>query len=103
MPVRLEARDTYSDIILSTVSGSLRSLYFMCRSEVERNVWMRGFLATLTASQQRLMSFSVQRARPQIWTLSPACLAMAWTESKSPWLEAGKPASMTSTPRISSW
>jgi len=95
-------RRTPASIICSTTSGSLRSLYFMCRGEVERKVWMRGFLASFTASQQRSMSLSMQRHRPATW-MDFACRAIRCTDSKSPWLEAGKPASIMSTPSTSSW
>ena len=48
------------------------------------------------------MSLSMQRARPQM-TAPLTSRAMVCTASKSPGLLAGKPASMTSTPRRTSW
>ena len=65
--------------------------------EVPMKVWMRGRLAWRTASQQRSMSVTLARARPQI-TAFCAWRAMAETASKSPSEAIGKPASMMSTP-----
>jgi len=68
---------------------------------VEMKTWMRARSAWRTASQQRSTSATCVRERPQMtgpWTLA----AMAETASKSPSLETGKPASMTSTPRRAS-
>ena len=62
------------------------------------NVWMRGRSASLMASQQVRMSLSTQRASPHT-TAPVTSRAMACTASKSPGLVAGKPASITSTPR----
>ena len=63
---------------------------------------MRGRSASLMASQQVRMSLSVQRASPQM-TAPLTARAMDCTAAKSPGLLAGKPASMTSTPRRASW
>ena len=100
--VYLAAWRTAATAISTTWSGSLRSLYCMCTGEVARKVWMRGFSATFTASQARSMSAGMARHRPATSTPFTA-RAMACTASKSPWLEAGNPASMMSTPRISNW
>jgi len=62
-------------------------------------VCMRGLAAYLTASQQRSMSISLVRARPQIIGPSTVC-AICFTASKSPSEAIGNPASMTSTPRL---
>ncbi len=62
---------------------------------------MRGRRASRTASPARSMSLGVHRASPQT-TLRVTSAAMARTDSKSPWLLIGKPASMTSTPIASS-
>jgi len=69
-------------------------------SEVATNVWMRGFRAYFTASQQRSMSPRPTRDRPQMdGALSsvPTCLATSRVASKSSSEEIGNPASITST------
>ena len=53
--------------------------------------------AYLSASAAASMSFSTARVRPHTVAWSPASSAMRRTDSKSPGLEMGKPASMTST------
>src|SRR5262245_44552329 len=75
-------------------------------SEVATNVWMRGFLAYLTASQQRSMSARPTRERPQMdgaFSSVPTCRATWRVASKSSSDEIGKPASITSTRRRASW
>jgi len=69
-------------------------------SDVATNVWIRGFRACFTASQQRSMSASPTRESPQIvgaFSSVPTCLATSRVASKSSSEEIGKPASMTST------
>ena len=64
-------------------------------------MWMRARRASRIASQQRSTSAAAVRERPQMTgPLTPR--AMACTDSKSPWLATGKPASITSTPRRAS-
>ena len=64
-------------------------------------VWMRLRLAGLIASAQRSMSLGAARERPQI-TEFLARLAISLTAAKSPSEAIGKPASMMSTPMVSS-
>ena len=64
-------------------------------------VWMRLCLAGLSASPARSMSFCPARARPQT-TAFLARLAISCTAWKSPSEAIGKPASMMSTPIVSS-
>ena len=73
----------------------------MCTGEVDRKVWMRLRLAGLIASAQRSMSLKAARESPQI-TAFLARLAISWTAAKSPSEAIGKPASMMSTPMVSS-
>ena len=73
----------------------------MCTGEVERKVWMRLRSAGLIASAQRSMSLKAARDRPQI-TACLVRLAISWTAAKSPSEAIGKPASMMSTPIVSS-
>src|SRR6185437_9276283 len=73
----------------------------MCTGEVERNVWMRLRLAGLIASAQRSMSLKAARDRPQITAFFER-LAISLTAAKSPSEAIGKPASMMSTPIVSS-
>ena len=74
----------------------------MWMSLVEMNVWMRGRSESLMAFQAASTSCALARARPQI-TGPCTSRAMAWTASKSPGEEIGKPASITSTPSRASW
>ena len=97
----LRARLTCAVTMASTSSGDFCNLYFMCRGEVETNVWMRGRTAWRTASAQRSISLNAARARPAT-EARLTLLAMAETASKSPSDAMGKPASMTSTPSASS-
>ena len=94
---RSRARLTMVRVSASTSSGVFLIWYFICTGLVLMNVWMRGFSATLTASQHTRMSFSMARARPAMRgpLTSPAiCL----TASKSSGEAIGNPASMVSTP-----
>ena len=85
----------------STCSGDICSLYFMWISLVARNTWIRGCLASFTASQAASMSPFVQRAREATVQLVTAP-AMAWTLLWSMGEAMAKPASMMSTPSFSS-
>ena len=73
----------------------------MWTGEVERKVWMRPRLAGLIASPARSTSLWPARARPQT-TAFLVRLAISCTAAKSPSDATGKPASMTSTPMVSS-
>src|SRR5664280_605064 len=73
----------------------------MWTGDVERKVWMRLRLAGLIASAQRSISFGDARERPQI-TAFLERLAISLTAAKSPSEAIGKPASMMSTPMVSS-
>ena len=72
-----------------------------CNGEVPIKVWIRGFSAFFTASQQRSISPILARASPQIteWVLRRA---ISLTARKSPSDAIGNPASMISTPISSS-
>ena len=72
----------------------------MCESDVPIPVWIRPRLAYLSASAAMSMSFSTARDSAQTVGQVTA-LEISTTELKSPGLEIGKPASMTSTPRSS--
>ncbi len=85
-----------------TCDGSMRSFFSMWMGLVAMNVCTRGDFAPLTASPQRRTSSSLARASPHT-VLSRTAAATALTDSKSPSLAAGKPASMTSTCMRSSW
>src|SRR5512146_338020 len=80
----------------STCSGVMRSFICMWIGELAMNVWMRIERAGFNASPARRTSFSLARASPQT-VLSVIARAMSCTASKSPFDEAGKPASITST------
>ena len=80
---------------------SERNFFWMWMSDVPRKVWIRDRFAPLTASHNVSMSFLIARASPV--TIGPlTSRATAWTDSKSPGEEAGKPASMISTPSAAS-
>ena len=86
----------------STPSLSSLSLYSMCMGLVAMNVCIRGRSASFTASAALLISSALVLASPAI--IGPfISRAIACTDSKSPGDEAGKPASMTSTPSRASW
>ena len=80
----------------------MRSFICMWIGELAMNVWMRIDFAGLSASAARRMSFSFARASAHT-VLSVIAFAMSCTASKSPFDDAGKPASMTSTRSRSSW
>ena len=80
----------------STWSGVMRNFSRMCIGEVAINVWMRPERAGLMAAPARSMSFSMARARAHT-VLSVTAAATAFTDSKSPGLATGNPASMIST------
>src|SRR5262245_23670565 len=68
---------------------------------VARNTWIRASGAPRSASQARSISFSLQRASPQI--VAPRTVfAISRTASKSPGEAIGKPASITLTPKSTS-
>ena len=79
----------------------MRSFFSMCSGLVAMKVWMRARAAPFSASAAREMSRSLARASEHTVT-SRMASAMAFTASKSPLLEAAKPASMTSTRKRSS-
>src|SRR5579859_3606278 len=71
-------------------------------SEVARNTWITGFSASLTASQAASMSLTAARASPA--TATPfTWRAISLTAARSPGDAAGKPASMMSTLRRTSF
>src|SRR5579863_3927073 len=71
-------------------------------SEVARNTWITGFSASLTASQQASMSLTAARASPA--TATPfTWRAISLTAARSPGDAAGKPASIMSTLRRTSF
>ena len=80
----------------------MRSFISMCNALVAMNVCTRDDAAPLSASAAREMSRSLARASEHT-VLSLMAAAMALTASKSPLLDAAKPASMTSTRSRSSW
>ena len=73
----------------------------MCWSEVPIPVWMRFFFAWRRASAATSISFCTARVRAQTVGQVTA-LDISTTELKSPGLDTGNPASITSTPRLSS-
>ena len=80
----------------------MRSFFSMCSALVAMKVWMRAERAPFSASAAREMSRSLARASEHT-VLSLMAAAIAFTASKSPFDEAAKPASITSTRRRSSW
>src|SRR5256885_1405609 len=74
----------------------------MCSGLVAMKVWMRERAAPLSASAAREMSRSLARASEQMID-SLTWSAIDLTASKSPLLDAAKPASMMSTRSRSSW
>ena len=73
----------------------------MCEGEVPIPVWIRLRLAYFSASAAQSMSFSTARVNAQMVGQVTA-FEISTTLLKSPGLEMGKPASMTSTPNASS-
>ncbi len=96
LSVNWRAKRTDRRACSSTCSGLMRSFFSMCSGEVAMKVWMRRFSQPASASAARLMSLSLARASEQT-VESFTALAIARTASKSPLLEAAKPASITST------
>ncbi len=88
-----------------TADRVILSLCSRWRSGVALKVWIRGLAADCTASQAASMSRGWARARPATVGPSavPISLAIRRTASRSSGLAAGKPASLTSTPRRASW
>src|SRR5664279_1000590 len=80
----------------------IRSLCSRWRSDVAMNVWMRGRAAPSRAAAARSMSASTERASAAM-TGRRTSRATARTELKSSSEAIGKPASITSTPRASSF
>ena len=84
-------------------SSVMRSLSLMCEGDTPMPVWMRGRFANFSASAAESMSLSTARVSAHTTAASPVSSEMRRTDSKSPGLEMGKPASMTSTFRRRSW
>src|SRR5438093_12300347 len=78
------------------------SLCFRWMSEVAMKMWIPGRFAFSTARMARSTSCSRGRASERTIGFTTAW-ATRRTDSKSPSEEAAKPASITSTPRCSSW
>ena len=72
----------------------------MCESEVPIPVCILGYLANCNASAAILISFSTALDKPQTVALL-TILEISTTDLKSPGLETGNPASITSTPSSS--
>src|SRR5699024_12834583 len=72
-----------------------------CIGLVAKNTCILGFTASLVDWYTASISFLTQRAKPQTAVVVNA-LEIASTDLKLPELEAGKPASMISTPHFSS-
>ena len=87
----------------SAVSRSTRSLCLRWMSLVAMNTCRCGRSATLIASMARCGSPSLQRARAATAIPPRVSWAIRLTASKSPGEADGKPASMTSTFRRTSW
>src|SRR5436190_15364387 len=101
-PLRLRANRTESLACSKTCSRVMRSFFSMCRSLVARKMWIRVDSPPFNASAARVMSRSFARASEH--TVEPLIAwAIAFTASKSPFDDAAKPASMTSTLSRSSW
>ena len=86
----------------STCSGVIRSFICMWIGELAMNVWMRIDFAGFSASPRGARR-SRSRARARTRCCRVIAFAMSCTASKSPFDDAGKPASMTSTRSRSSW
>ena len=84
-----------------TWSGVMRNFFSICNALVAKKTWMRFALAALRASDARVMSFSLARAKEHTMESFTAA-ATAEIASKSPSELAAKPASITSTLRRSS-
>jgi len=86
----------------TAVSSLMRSLSRRCDGLTPMPVWMRGRAAVISASAADSMSAGTARESAHTTTASPTSAPMRRTDSKSPGLETGNPASMTSTPRRTS-
>ena len=84
-------------------SSPMRSLSCRCDFDTPMPVWMRGRAAPASAAAAVSMSLGTARDSPHTTVASPTSAEMRCTLSKSPGLEIGKPASMTSTPKRTSW
>ena len=73
----------------------------MCESDVPIPVWIRLCLANCKASAATSISFCTARVKAQMVGHVTA-FDISMTELKSPGLEIGNPASITSTPSSSS-
>ena len=78
------------------------NLYLICESDVPIPVCILGSLAYFKASPAILMSFStaLESAQTVVFFM---IFEISTTELKSPGLDTGKPASITSTPRSSNF
>ena len=78
------------------------NLCLICESEVPMPVCILGNLAYFNASPAIFISFSTALERAQT-VVSLIIFEISTTELKSPGLDTGKPASITSTPRFSNF
>ena len=76
------------------------NLWIIWESEVPIPVWILGFFAYLSASAATLISFSTDRVNPQTEAFV-TIFEISSTDLKSPGLDTGNPASITSTPKTS--
>ena len=82
----------------NTSSGSIWSLYFICKGLVDKKVWIRFLLANLRASADLSISLCAALDREHI--IGPSSVSeIFFTDSKSPLDAIAKPASIISTPR----
>ncbi len=88
-------------MISTTSSWLLRIWCARWIGEVDTKVWIRARLAWRTASPARAMSAGMARARPAM-VARLVRRAISETASKSPFDAMGNPASMMSTPIVSS-
>src|SRR6056297_102081 len=98
---RAAAYFTIASAFSITSAGFILSLYFICISLVAIKVWILGASAPFTASHAASMSFVAVLASEATFAFftSPA---IAFTASKSPSEALANPASITSTPSLSS-
>ena len=100
----VETKFTQNKIILTKLKDFTPpqelNLNLMWESEVPIPVCILDLLASLSASAATSMSFFTARVNPQTLAFLINC-AILTTESKSPGLEIGNPASKTSTPNSS--
>ncbi len=98
---RSRACATVFRMISTTSSWVLRIWWARWIGEVDTKVWIRARWACRTASPARAMSAGIARARPAM-VARLVRRAISETASKSPIEAIGKPASMMSTPIVSS-